>query len=194
MKNLKGLAPFLILAAIGLSALVQTAVAKGNEYDAICDHLEQRYDAKKVKIPFMWLARFAVAVVKPAGVKAFKVTRYRDLRFSPETLNEEMKLTMSNAFGNEWSPILRMRSARSEQAYMNIKESGKNLKIILVTINRDEAIVVRATFNPDKLVAFMENPRMFGISFSDGSLDTPADAEEPTTVEDVVVVGTEDDN
>ena len=39
--------------------------AKTSEYKSIVRHLKTKYRAKKVKIPMMWLARFAVSVVKP---------------------------------------------------------------------------------------------------------------------------------
>ncbi len=150
--------------ALAFTIIVPNATAKGNEYDAVCDHIEDKYQAKKVKIPFMWLARFAVGIVRPAGVKSFKVTIYRNLQFSPKSLNDEMKLVMRDAFSKEWSPILRVRSDEGGQVYMNIRQSGKNVKILLVTINNDEAVVVRAKFNPDKLAKFIENPKIFGIS------------------------------
>ena len=150
-----------------LSFAVSTANAKGNEYDAVCDHLENKFHAKKVKIPFMWLARMAVGIVRPAGVKSFKVTTYTNLRFENETLNEEMRSVMRNAFSDEWIPILRIRSKTGEQIYMNMRESGNNVKILLVSINQTEATVVRAKFNPEKLAEFINNPKIFGISLDD---------------------------
>ncbi|NNE65113.1 MAG: hypothetical protein HKN33_00990 [Pyrinomonadaceae bacterium] len=168
MNRLKRSISFALVLFSAVSFLAVSAHARGgNEFDAVCDHLEEEYDAKKVKIPFMWLARFAVGVVRPAGVKAFKVTIYKNLKFTPERLNEEMKTTMRDSFSDEWSPILRVRSEKGEHVYMNIREAGKNVKILLVTIQKDEAVVVRAKFNPDKLASFLENPRIFGISLSE---------------------------
>ena len=146
---------------------VSSANAKGNEYDKVCKHLENKFQAKKVKIPFMWLARFAVGVVRPAGVKSFKVTTYTDLQFSRENLDAEMREVMSRSFSKDWSPILRIRSKNGEQVYMNMRESGNSVKIMFVTINKTQATVVRARFNPEKLAEFINDPKIFGISLDD---------------------------
>jgi len=152
--------------ALTLAITAPKTKAKGKEFSAVCNHIKTKYRAKKVKIPFMWLARFAVKIVRPAGVKSFKVTIYKDLKYAPETLNEEMKLLMSDSFDNRWSPILRIRAQKGNQVYMNIREAGKNLKIVLVSIGKKQAVVVRAKFNPDKLAKFIENPKIFGISLN----------------------------
>ena len=137
-------------------------------YDAVVYHLKTKYQAKKVKIPFMWLARFAVGVVRPAGVKSFSVTVFENLKFSKATFDGEMQAAMRNSMSAEWSPILRVRSRTGEQVYMYLSEAGKkNVKIMLVTIDKTEAVVIRAKFSPEKLADFVDNPKMFGISFSD---------------------------
>lgn len=160
-------------------ATTDSANAKGNEYDAVCNHLKKQYKAEKVKIPFMWLARAVVGVVRPAGVKSFKVTQFRNLKFSRDSLDKEMQAVMTNAFSDEWSPILRVRSRDGEQVYMNMRESGNNVKVLVVTIAENEAIVIRAKFNPDKLVAFMENPKIFGISLDDNRSEAKKEINEP---------------
>lgn len=168
MNLLRRVALFALIAAAAIALITPHVSAKGNEYDAVCDHIEKEYEAKKVKIPFMWLARFAVGIARPAGVKAFKVTVYRDLKFSDASaLNDDMKATMRNALSEEWIPLLRIRSEDGKHLYMNMRETGKNVKILLVSIEKEEAVVVRAKFNPDKLVSFIEDPRIFGISLGD---------------------------
>lgn len=149
----------------GLAFPPNAKASFGNEYDAVCDYIEDRYQGKKEKIPFMWFARLAVGIVRPAGVKSFKVTIYKKLQFSQQTVHNEMAGVMKNAFSTDWSPILRIRSKEGEQVYMNMRQSGKkNVKIMLVTISREEAVVIRAKFNPDKLAEFINNPKIFGIS------------------------------
>ncbi len=156
-----------------------TANAKGGEYKQIVRHLKTKYKAKKVKIPFMFLARFAVSVVRPAGVKSFSVTIFEDLKFSKETLDAEMQAAMRDSFGAEWNSILRIRSRTGEQVYMYMRDAGKDsVKISLVTINKQQATVIRATVNPDKLAEFIDNPKIFGISLDDGAKTANNDSTE----------------
>ncbi len=133
----------------------------------IAKHLKTKYKAKKKKIPFMWLARFAVNVVRPAGVKSFSVTLYEDLQFSKETLDVEMQKAMRSSLGAEWTPIIRVRSRQGQQVYMYMREDGKNVRMMLVTIENNEAAVIRAKFNPEKLAEFINDPKIFGISLND---------------------------
>ena len=161
-----------ILIAPALLFLVFTFIAppvnaKGGEYKQIVNHLKTKYQAKKVKIPMIWLARFAVGLVRPAGVKSFSITLFEDLKFSRETLDKEMQSAMKNSFSADWSPIFHVRSRDGQQAYMYMRETGKNVKIALVTIDKEQAAVIRATFSPEKLAEFINDPKIFGISLND---------------------------
>ena len=146
---------------------VPSTSAKPNEYQAIVKHLKTKYKAKKVKIPFLFLARFAVSVVRPAGVKSFSITLFEDLKFSRQTLDAEMQAAMRNSFGAPWSPILRVRARAGEQVYMYMREAGSSVKIAVVTIDRQQAAIIRATFSPEKLAEFINDPKIFGISLND---------------------------
>ncbi|HEX8367840.1 MAG TPA: hypothetical protein VF604_04810 [Pyrinomonadaceae bacterium] len=161
-----------ILVAVAFVLLVFTftvpaASPKGKEYKQIVRHLKTKYQAKKVKIPLLWLARFAVSVVRPAGVKSFSITVFENVKFSRETLDEEMQSAMRNSFSGDWSSILRVRSREGQQAYMYMREEGKNVRITLVTIDKEQAAIIRATFSPEKLAEFVENPKVFGVSLND---------------------------
>lgn len=149
------------------------AFANGGEYKSVVKHLKTKYRAKKVKIPFMWLARFAVSVARPAGVKSFSVTLFEDLKFSRETLDKEMQTAMRDSFDENWSPVFRVRSRDGQQAYMYMRDAGKtSIKIALVTIDKDQAAVIRATFSPERLADFINNPKIFGVSLDDGKKQT----------------------
>lgn len=162
--------PFLLLLLLifAFGAPTRADAKIGGEYKAIVGHLKTKYRAQKVKIPFLWLARFAVRVVRPAGVKSFSVTMFQNLQFAPESLDREMQGAMRNSLGAEWSPILRVRSRDGQQAYMYMRESGDAVKLMVVTIDKNQAAVIRAKFSPEKLAEFVNDPKIFGISLNDG--------------------------
>ncbi len=157
----------LTLSLLALAITAPAANAKPNEYDAIVRHLQTKYQAKKVHIPFMWLARFAVKVVRPAGFKSFNVTFFENLKFSRDKLDLEMQEAMKNSFSPEWGSILHVRSSEGQQVYMYMRDAGSNVKLTVVTIDKEEAAVIRATFDADKLAEFINNPKIFGISLDD---------------------------
>lgn len=159
----------MFLAAMVFTFAAHPAKAGDREYDRVVRHLKTKYQAKKVKIPFMWIARFAVRVVRPAGVKSFNVTLFEKLSFSRATLDEEMQAAMRDSLSADWTPVFRVRSREGQQAYMYLREAGGDVKLILVTIEKEQAAVIRAKFSPEKLAEFMDNPKIFGISLSDGN-------------------------
>ncbi len=165
-KNLL-IASCLLVFSFGFT--VPAVSAKTNEYEKIVKHLKSNYRAKKVKVPFMWLAKLAVKVVRPAGVKSFNVTLFQDLQFSRETLDIEMRNALQNSFGPEWSPVFRVRSRDGQNAYMYLREDGKNIKVTVVTVEKSQAAVIRATFSPEKLAEFINEPSIFGVSLSDNA-------------------------
>lgn len=167
MTKIKRIVFSLIIICSFFTFAASTIIAKDKDFDSLVRHLQKNYQAKKVKIPFMWLARFAVKVVRPAGVKSFNVTLFENLKLTQTVLDNELKQSMQNSLSADWSPILRVRSRDGEQVYAYMRESGNDVKLMLVTIDKDQAAIIRATFNPDKLAEFIENPKIFGISLND---------------------------
>ena len=155
------------LMAVFLAVAAPSALAKPREHEAIAKHFNSKYAAKKVSVPFMWLARAAVKVVRPAGVKSFNITLFEDLKVSKETFDKEMRSVMRSSFGPEWRSVFNVRSRDGEQAYMYMKEDGKNIKIALVSIDGNDAAVIRATFSPEKLADFINDPKLLGFSLKD---------------------------
>lgn len=166
-KTISKVLTFLALLLFTFGVATQAEAKSGSEYKSIVGHLRTKYRAKKVKIPMMWLARFAVRVVRPAGVKSFSVTMFEDLQFSRESLDREMQGAMRNSLGAQWNPILRVRSREGQQVYMYMREAGDSVKLMLVTIDKNQAAVIRAKFSPERLAEFINDPKIFGVSLND---------------------------
>jgi hypothetical protein len=168
MKRIKGVVAISLLSLAVVAFTAPASYAKPSEFEIISKHLRANYKAKKVSIPFLLVARAAVKVVRPAGVKSFSVTMFQDLQFSMETIHGEMQSAMRNAFGPDWTPVFRVRSREGQQAYMYMKEDGKDIKVAVVTIDKQQAALIRAKFSPDKLAEFINDPKIFGISVGGG--------------------------
>ena len=166
---------------IALLALASSVSAKPSEFDLISRHIKEHYKAKKVSIPLLFLAKAAVHVAKPAGVKSFGISLYRDLNFSFDTIDAEMQEAMRSSFGPEWTSVFHARTRDGQQAYMYIKEDKNDVKLAVVTIDREGAAIIRATINPDRLASFINNPTVFGISLNDNDQKPPATTPADTT-------------
>jgi hypothetical protein len=154
----------LVIAATIFTAASQTVRANDPEFDAITKHLKLHFNAKRVSIPFLGLARFFVRIVRPAGVKSFKVAIFQNLNCEPGTTDSELGLVMRNALSAEWQPLVRVRSRDGEQVYIYAREAGENLKLMVVTIDHTDAVVARVKVSPQKLSDFLNNPKILGVS------------------------------
>jgi hypothetical protein len=146
--------------------MVSTVRANDTEYDAVVKHLKARYQAKKQRIPFLGLARFAVKLVKPAGVKSFDITIFEDLKFDSPERGRDLKSALPGLFTAEWIPLVRMSSINSDQFLVYARETGKDIKLIIVRVEADQATVIRAKIDPETLVKFIQDPKVLGISVS----------------------------
>jgi len=179
MKTRKFVISFAILLSITFAAAAVSAKTKPGEYNAIVYHLKTKYKAKKVNMFVMWAARALVSMAKPAGVKSFSLTVFQHLKFSSETVDAEMQAAMRKSYGPEWTPVFHVRSLTGQQAYLYLREDHQDVKVVLVTIDTENAAVIRATFSPDKLIEFLNDPQIMGIKLNDNKEEKKPDDAAP---------------
>ena len=148
-----------------LCVLPSAAHAKGGDFDAVVRNVKVTCGGKRVHIPFLGLAGFATKLVRPAGLKSFKLAVFENLERPGDA---QLGPAVSRALGPEWRPLVRVRS-RSEgaQTLVYVSDAGENLKVIIVALDRDQATVIRAKVNPEALAKFARDPKLLGISLSD---------------------------
>lgn len=160
----------LILASLLSFAFAGVARADDKEFDAIAKHIKENYKGKRVRIPFMGLAKFGVKLIRPAGVKDFKVAIFENIE-SNSTSRNELSGVIRTALSQDWQPLVRIYSrSDNTQTYVYLREEGKNFKVMLVAVNNSDATVARAKFDPESLVKFLNNPSIMGIKISDKPL------------------------
>jgi hypothetical protein len=155
-----------VIAATLVVTTAQTARADDPEFDAITKHLKLVYQAKRISIPFLGLANFFVKIVRPAGVKSFKVAIFENLNFTGGQTDAGLGAVMRSALSPEWQPLVRVRSRDGEQVYVYGREAGENIKLMVVTIDKSDAVVARVKLSPQRLSEFLNNPKILGISIN----------------------------
>jgi len=146
-----------------------TALAKGQGFKAITRHLESHYHAKRKRIPLLGVANFAVKIVRPAGVKGFKIAVYEDQDFSRTAEDTSFDQMMREAMAKGWQPLVRQRSRRDgggERFYLYTQAAGKDTKLITVAVESRQAVVVEARVDQQALAKFIERPEIMGKSLA----------------------------
>jgi hypothetical protein len=157
-----------LLAVLAFACSTATAQRKsGSDFNAIVKHLKTRYQAKKRGIPFLGLAKFAVRIVKPAGVKSISVSLFEDLKNTGELSDSELSGVMRNSLSEEWMPLIRVRQKGGNITYVYAAEAGKDVKLAVLSINQTEAVLARVKIDPDSLRKFLDDPKILGISLGD---------------------------
>ena len=153
-----------ILGSLCLCAAAVPARADEPEFDALTKYIQKNYQAKRVKIPFLGLARFAVKIIRPAGVKSFKLATFKDIQYADSTPGVALNLLMREVLSEDWQPLLRIRAQTGEQMYVYARPVGKDIKVLLASIDKEEAFVAHIKFSPKALAKWMQNPQIMGVS------------------------------
>jgi hypothetical protein len=156
-----------ILTVAHSHATAQKSGGGGGGFDALVKHLKTRYQARKRGIPLFGLAKFAVRIVKPAGVKSINLSFFEDLKNTGELPDNELSGLMRNALSQEWQPLVSVRQRNGNQVYIYAAEDGKDVKLAVLAINQSEAVLARVKIDPDALRKFLDNPKIMGISLGD---------------------------
>src|SRR5215469_160327 len=98
MKGNSALRRFCLLLIVML--LPTAAAFGGNEFDKVVKQIEKQYKVKKKHIPMLGLAGLAVKIVRPAGVKEFKLAMFEDHDFSRKPGDPNFKTIIRESLNN----------------------------------------------------------------------------------------------
>ena len=154
----------LLILTVCLLAVAPPTRADEPEFDALANYIKQNYQAQKVKIPFFFLARLAVKLVRPAGVKSFKFVMFEQVKLANGDAAQPLNQVMREVLAPEWQPLIRVRARDGQQMYVYAREAGKDVKLLIASIDHEQAFVVRVKFSPQALAKWMQNPEIMGVS------------------------------
>ena len=153
-----------VFAALLLTFVFFTpAAARADEFDAVVKNVRAACGGKRVRIPFLGLAGFATKLIRPAGVKSFKLAVFEDVTRAGDVSG--LGDAIGRSLGPEWRPLVRIRAGGgAEQTHVYVRDAGDNLKLMVVMLEGDQATVIRAKVNPEGLARFAREPKVLGVS------------------------------
>ncbi|HEV7859473.1 MAG TPA: hypothetical protein VGO91_12710 [Pyrinomonadaceae bacterium] len=158
----------LLAALLGYAGALEVAQAQTAEYGSVVKLVESHFHVKHKGTPF--IANLAVKVVRPRGVRDFKLATFEDQDFSAPGADTEFGLAVRRLLTPTWQPLVQTRNRRDgEQTYVYLREAGDNFKVMVVTIERRDATVLQAEVSPQALVKWIKDPEKMGRELRDGA-------------------------
>lgn len=146
------------------------AVARDREFSAVVSQIEAAYHVKRNYRFLMWMTGMAAKVARPEGVKGFKIAIFEDQDLSPRPNDAEFEMTLRSAMGSDWQPLVRVSSRRDgERTHIYAQNSGKDIRLFIVTIEDDEAVVMEVKMTGKKFAQLMNDPANLSASLRNES-------------------------
>ena len=132
------------------------ATARADDFGRIVGHIERQYHVHR---NYRFLMSFAGVVVKcshVAGVKTFKAAIFEDQHLPGSELDTRLDELIERAGASGWTPLVKSVSRRSgEHTYIYAQPKGKDLSLLLVSVEPDEAVVMQVKIDPAKVNDFI---------------------------------------
>ena len=137
-------------------------------YSTFVKYLKSNYRARgQSTFGMVAFARFLVKVIKPAGVKNFKVNMLRDLQFTNAKVDSDLGTFIRNNVHQDWRPLTQVVSLKNNQyVYVYFMPEKDDAKFLVVAVQQKDAFVVQFKFDTERLARFLEKPEILGISLT----------------------------
>jgi hypothetical protein len=148
----------LIVAA--LLAPAPSAFAR-DDFGKIVHHIEANYHVHRQHRFVMGLAGFTVKFWHIGGVKSLKGAIFENQRFTNAASDTRFDEVVRAAMDSGWQPLVQSWDRRTgERTYIYAQDvsskKGKDMKVLVVTLESNEAIVLQVKVDPTKLDEFIE--------------------------------------
>jgi hypothetical protein len=139
------------VAAVAVSLLIPTAVQAG-EFDWMVREFSRETGMKPLHIPFFGLAKFVVAVGHPAGTSELNLAVFENADLD----SARFRQITDEAVGSSWKPMLRVRSKSGESTNIYARPSGKEMRVLIATLDHSDATFVEVRVEPEALMRFVD--------------------------------------
>jgi hypothetical protein len=142
---------------VALSLRPDTVYA--DDFGRIVRHIEASYHVHR---NYRFLFGFAGMVVRCwhiGGVKSLKMAYFENQHLDGTDTDKKLDEIVARAGQSGWRPLVRSVSRRSGEhvyIYAQDADAGKNLKLLVVNVEPNEAEVIQVKVDPKKLEQFID--------------------------------------
>jgi hypothetical protein len=126
--------------------------APASDFDWLVREFSRESGARQVHIPFLGLARLAVAVAHPAGTSELKLAIFERCDFEASRFGTLIDASV----GPSWKPMIRVRSRDGESTNIYERQSGKKLQLLITSLNGEDVTFVEVRIQPEALMRFVD--------------------------------------
>lgn len=134
--------------------------AADREFTDVVRVISDEFHTRPLSIPFFGLVNVVAAVAHPAGARHIDLAVFENLQ-SRDRDGRNLPESILNAVGRSWKPFVQVRSHRKgheETVLVYMRQQGKDWKLLITAVERNEATVVQLLLNPDALARWMAAP------------------------------------
>jgi hypothetical protein len=147
----------MVLAGLTLPA----QAAADDDFGRIVHHIEANYHVHRQHRWVMGLAGFTVKFWHIAGVKSLKGAIFENQPFVNVASDTRFDEVVRAAMDSGWQPLIQSWDRHSgERTYIYAQEvsskKGTDMKLLLVSLESNEAVVLQVKVDPKKLDEFIE--------------------------------------
>lgn len=139
---------------VALSLRPETVYA--DDFGRIVHHIESSYHVHRNYRFLMGCAGLLVRFWHVGGVKSMKMAIFEDQHLNGTDTDKELDDIVTRASKADWRPMVRSVSRHTgEHVYIYSQDAGKDLKLLVVNVEPNEAEVIQVKLDPKRLEEFI---------------------------------------
>ena len=152
MTTRNSVLPYVFVALSGLSLVSIPASARDREFGLLVRHVESYYHARRAHRFVLGFASVVVNIAHPYGVKNFKLAIFENQDLSASRDDLDFASVVQAGLNEGWQPLVQVYSRRAaERTCIFARTLGQDVKLLVATLEKDEAVVLEVKLNPEKL-------------------------------------------
>jgi hypothetical protein len=146
----------LTIAVLAVCFTLPRPAFAGDDFGRIVRHIEVNYQVHRQHRWAMGMAGFVVKFWHFAGVKSLKAAIFENQNFVNAASDTGFDEVVRAAMDSGWQPMVQEWDRHSgERTYIYAQDLGKDLKLLVVVLESNEAVVLQVKVDPDRLEGFI---------------------------------------